>query len=90
MLHLHAGAPQQVDAVGEPVLLGIDHAPYACLDDEFGTLDAGRGGDVERGLVAVVAAARQFGDGVGLGVEHVGVRPRRRSQIRSACRCSRR
>ena len=70
---LDAGAAEELDAVVEAVLLVVDDALDAGLDDELGALDAGRGGDVERGTVAVVAAAGELGDGVGLGVENVGL-----------------
>ena len=41
VLHLDVGTSQEVDAVGQSVVAGIDHAAYACLDDEFGAFDAG-------------------------------------------------
>ena len=51
----------------------IDHSLDACLNDEFGTFDAGRGSDIEGGTVAGVVGTCQFGDGVGLGMKHVGL-----------------
>jgi len=36
-----AGAAEELDAVFEAVLLGVDHALDACLDDELGALEAG-------------------------------------------------
>ncbi len=69
--HLDAGAAEQVDAVGQAVLLAVDHPFDACLDDKLGALDARRGGDIERRAVAVVRAARELGDGVCLCMQHV-------------------
>lgn len=71
---LDAGTAQEFDAVGQPVLLGIYDASDAGLDDEFATLDAGRVGHVERGPVGIVARTGDLGDGIGLGVEDIGLR----------------
>ena len=63
---------EEVDAVFEAVVFGIDHSLDTSLDDEFGTFDAGRGCDVEGGSVAGVVGARQFCDGIGFGMEYIG------------------
>ena len=63
---------QQVEPLLRTVFVAVDHAPDAGLNDEFRTLDAGCGGDVECRAVAVVGAFGHLRDGVGFGVEHVG------------------
>ena len=73
MFHIDVGTAQQVDAVGEAVVLAVYDTADASLDDEFGTLDAGRGGYVDGGTVAVVVAAGELRDGIGLSVEDVGL-----------------
>ena len=55
---------QQVEPLLRTVFVAVDHAPYAGLNDEFRTLDAGRSGDVERRAVAVVGAFGHLRDGV--------------------------
>ena len=65
---LHARPFQQVYSVGRVVLLLVDHAADARLDDELGALDAGGGGDVEGSALAAVGGAGHLRDGVGLGV----------------------
>ena len=66
--------PQEVYAVCEAVVTGVNDAADACLDDELGTFDAGRVGDVERGTFRVVARTGNLGDGVGFGMKHVWLR----------------
>ena len=51
----NACSSEEVDAVGETILFAVDYAFDACLYYELGTFDAGRGGYVECGTVAVVA-----------------------------------
>ena len=71
--HLDACTAQQVDAIGEPILLAIDHPTDAGLDDEFGTLDTGRGRDIDGGTVAVVVATGEFRDRISLSMKHIGL-----------------
>ena len=72
---LDAGTAQQVHAVVHTVVLTEHDATDACLDDEFATLHAGRCGDIERRSVAAVVAAGNLGDGVGLGMQDIGLGP---------------
>ena len=71
--HLDACAAQQVNTVVHAVILAEHHAPDAGLDDEFAALHAGRGGDIQGRAVAAVVAARHLGDGVGLGMQDIGL-----------------
>ena len=71
--HLDACTAQQVDAIGEPILLAIDHPTDACLDDEFGTLDTGGCRDIDGGTVAVVIATGEFRDRISLSSNPLGV-----------------
>ena len=69
----NASTTKEVDAVGETVLTCIDDTLDATLDDEFGTLDAGTVGDVECGAIARIVALGDLSDGVGFGMENVGL-----------------
>ena len=69
----NAGAAKEVDAIGETVLTGIDDALDAALDNELGTLDAGTVGDVECGAIARIVALGDLSDGIGFGMEDVGL-----------------
>lgn len=69
----NAGAAKEVDAVGETVLTGVDDTLDATLDDEFGTLDAWAIGDVESGAIARIVALGNLGNGIGFGMEYVGL-----------------
>jgi hypothetical protein len=69
----NAGAAKEVDAVGETVLTGVDDTLDATLDNEFGTLDAGTVGDVESGTIARIMTLGDLSDGVGFGMEYVGL-----------------
>ena len=71
--HFNAGAAQQIHTVMHAVVLAKHHALDTRLDDELAALHAGRRGDVERGTLAAVVAARYLGDGVGLGMQHIGL-----------------
>ena len=71
--YFDASATQEVDAIGQTIFLAIDDATDASLDDEFGTLDAGRGGDIDSSAIAIVIATGQLRDGISLGMEHVGL-----------------
>ena len=71
--HGDAGTAQEVGTVRQAVLPAVDNALDACLYDEFGTLYAGRVGDVEGGTVRIVARACNLGDGIGFGMKHIGV-----------------
>ena len=53
--------------------VAIYHTTYARLNNQLGTLDAGRCGDVECCSVAVVGTFCHLGDGVGLGVQNIGL-----------------
>ena len=44
----YSGAAQQVNAVGDAVEFVENHSLYSGLDDEFGTVETRRRGDVER------------------------------------------
>ena len=68
-----ACATEEIDAVGETILTGVDDALDAALDDELGTLDAGAVGDVESGAIARIMALGDLGDGIGFGMENVGL-----------------
>jgi hypothetical protein len=37
--HFDTRTTQEIDAIGETILLAIDHTTDTCLDDQFGTLD---------------------------------------------------
>ena len=89
---LDARAAQQVHAVMHPVVFTENDACDAGLDDEFAALHAGRCRDIERCTLAAVVAPGHFGDGVGLGMQHVGLgvvgillthvlKPRRRAVV---------
>ncbi len=69
-----ADAAQQVEPLFRTVLVAVDHAPDAGLDDEFRALDAGGRRNVERRTVAVVGRLGDLRNGVRLGMEHVGFR----------------
>ena len=69
----NAGAAKEIDAVGETVLTCIDDALDATLDDEFGTLDAWAIGDVEGSAITRIVALGDLGDGIGFGMEDVGL-----------------
>ena len=69
----NAGAAKEVDAVGETILTGIDDALDATLDNEFGTLYAWAIGDVEGSPIARIVALGDLGDGIGFGMEYVGL-----------------
>ena len=68
-----ACATEEIDAIGKTVFTGVDDALDATLDDEFGTLDAGAVGDVESGAIARIVALGNLGDGIGFGMENVGL-----------------
>ena len=68
------GSLQQVDAICQTVLLTIYHPLDTRLDDEFGTLNTGRGRDIDGGTVAVIIRTGEFRNGIGLGMEHVRLR----------------
>jgi hypothetical protein len=69
----NAGATKEIDAVGETVLTCIDNTLDATLDDEFGTLDAWTIGDVEGSAITRIVALGDLGDGIGFGMEYVGL-----------------
>ena len=69
----NAGAAKEVDAVGKTVLTSVDDALDAALDNDFGTLDARTVGDVECGAIARIVALGDLSDGVGFGMENVGL-----------------
>ena len=73
MVELYACAAKELQTVVQPVCLGIYDAFDACLYDEFGAFDAGGGGDVERGAIAGVVGTCQLGDGIGFGMQDVGL-----------------
>ena len=64
---------QQVDTVGETILLTIHHTADPSLYNQLGTLDTRRGRDVNRRAVAVVVATCQLRDGIGLCMEYIGL-----------------
>ncbi len=68
------GTFQQFDTVHDAVVFAVNNSFYAALNNEFGTFDAWRLGNVERGTIAAVVAARHFGNGVRLSVQNVGFR----------------
>ena len=70
---LDAGAAQQVHTVVHAVILAENNSADTGLDDEFAALHAGRSGDIEGRPVAAVVAAGHLGDGIGLGMQHVGL-----------------
>lgn len=69
----NAGPFQQVGAVCQAVLPGIDDLLDTGLDDQFGAFDAGRIRDVHGRSFAVVVGAGNFGDRIGFGMENVGL-----------------
>ena len=44
--HVDTGTAHQLKSVGQTVFLGVDHAAYAGLNDEFGALNARCVGDI--------------------------------------------
>ena len=73
-LNLHAinaCSFHQLNAVGEAINLIENHSLDACLNDELGTLDTWRGGDIKCRPVAAVIALRNFGYSIGFGVKYV-------------------
>ena len=72
MFYLNARLTQELNPIGKAVATGIYHATYTCLDDEFGTLNAGSISNVEGGAIGVVARACYLSDGICLGVKHIG------------------
>ena len=68
-----ASTAEEIDAIGETVLTGVDDALDTTLDDELGTLDARAVGDVEGSTIARIVALGDLGDGIGFGMEDVGL-----------------
>ena len=68
-----AGAAEEIDTISETILTGVDDALDATLDDEFGTLYAWAIGDVEGSAIARIVALGNLGDGIGFGMEDVGL-----------------
>lgn len=64
---------EEVDTIGEPILLAVDDTLDTGLDNELGALYTRRCSDVERGAVGVVAAPGEFRYGIGLGMEDIGL-----------------
>jgi hypothetical protein len=52
--NLNARPLHQLQTVLQTIVFAIDNTLYARLNDEFGALYAGRGGDVHRSAVAAV------------------------------------
>jgi hypothetical protein len=44
--YFYVGAAKELDSVSKTVFFSIDHTADARLNDEFGALQAGRGGNV--------------------------------------------
>ena len=72
---LDARTAQQVHAIVHTVVFAEHDTADARLDDEFAALNAGRCGDIECCPITAVVAAGYLGDGVGLGMEDVGLGP---------------
>ena len=72
MDNLDAAALEQFHAIGVVVEVAIYNPPNARLDDEFRALHTRRGSNIEGAAIAAIVALGQLGDGVGLGVEHIG------------------
>ena len=73
LFNFDSGTFEQVDAVGEPVFVPIHHAFDAGLDDQFGAFQTGRGRNIQGAAFAAVARFGHLGDGVGLGMEDIGL-----------------
>ena len=71
-VHPYSSSLEEFKAVMQTVCPGIYYAPYASLDDELCAFDARLVGDIECGIVRIVAATGNFCDGVCLGMEHIG------------------
>ena len=57
----------------QSVFFRIYHSLDACLDNQFGTLDARRGCDVERRAIAVVRTLCNLRNCISLGMQDVGL-----------------
>ena len=73
MLYLNASPLQQINAIGEAILARIDDALDTSLNDEFAAFNARTIGDIERGAIGIVVATGNLGDGIGFGMEDVGL-----------------
>lgn len=73
MAYLDARAFKQFKAVGDTVKLIEHHPTYSALYDKLRAFKAGGCRDVESGAGRRIVACRNLGDGVGFGVEHVGL-----------------
>src|SRR5690554_21404 len=71
--HFNTGSAEQLNAVLYPVGLTKNHTNDAGLNDQLGTFDARRRGNVEGSPIAAVVAAGNLGYGIGFGVQDIGL-----------------
>lgn len=69
----HTGTPEQIYTVGKAVEVSEHNTSYTSLNNELGTLEAWRGGDIYSGAFAGIITASDLGYSVCLGMEHIGL-----------------
>ena len=50
----NSGFAEQIDAIANTILLAVHHSHYSGLDNELGTFDTWRGGNIQSGTVAAI------------------------------------